>query len=179
MNNRLGRFVSIVHLQRTYNMSFASSAPADMTLKLQYRLPEGNSSDWIIVKLFYPLPNSITVQVGGVVIRPISLLDNDGQTPLNTSQCGSNKFFYKNYTVHFVVTGDPACQVRVSLSNSIQLTARFAMNISSFYAMDGVTLFINRMAALLQINDTSRIKVVGVYAGSVIIDSFIDEPAVP
>lgn len=179
LNFRLGRFVSIVHLHRTYNMSFDAAAPADMTLKLQNRLPEANASDWIIVKLFYPFPNSISVQAGAVPVRPISLLDNDGQTPLNTSQCGSNKFFYKNYTVHFVVTGDPACKVRVSLTNSIQLTARFAMNISSFYAMDGVTLFINRMAALLQINDTSRIKVVGVYSGSVIVDTFIDEPAVP
>jgi hypothetical protein len=30
------------------------------------------------------------------------------------------------------------------------------------------------MAALLQINDTSRIKIVGVFSGSVIITTFID-----
>lgn len=47
------------------------------------------------------------------------------------------------------------------------------MNINQFFAEDGVTRFINRMAALLQINDTSRIKVVGVYSGSVVIDSLI------
>ena len=42
-------------------MSFASMPPEDMTLKFQKRLPEGNSSDWIIVKLYYPKPNSIRV----------------------------------------------------------------------------------------------------------------------
>lgn len=88
--------------------------------------------------------------------------------------CGSNKFFYKNYTVHFVVTGHPACKVRVSLTNSIQLTARFDMNINDFFRDDGVTRFINRMAALLKINDTSRIKVVGVYQGSVEVVTFIE-----
>lgn len=48
------------------------------------------------------------------------------------------------------------------------------MNINQFFADDGVTKFINRMAALLQINDTSRIKVVGVYAGSVVVQTYIE-----
>jgi hypothetical protein len=160
-------------------MTFAAMPPEDMTFKIQKRLPQGNASDWVIVKLYYPKPNSIKVEVNGVVIKPISLLDSNGETPLNTSVCGSNKFFYKNYTIHFVVTGDPNCRVRVSLTNSIQLTARFAMSITDFYNNDGQTQFINRMAALLQITDYSRIKIVGVYAGSVIINTFIDAPPVP
>ncbi len=98
---------------------------------------------------------------------------------MNTSVCGSNKFFYKNYTVHFVITGDPNCLVRVSLTNSIQLTARFEMNINDFFKDDGVTRFINRMAALLRINDTSRIKVVGIYQGSVEVVTYIEPVPVP
>ena len=98
---------------------------------------------------------------------------------MNTSLCGSNKFFYKNYTIHFVVTGDPNCKVRVTLTNSIQLTARFAMNIDDFFRDDGVTRFINRMCALLSINDTSRVKVVGVYAGSVNVITHILPAPVP
>jgi hypothetical protein len=93
---------------------------------------------------------------------------------LNTSLCGSNKFFFTNYTVHFVVTGDPNCKVRVTLTNSIQLTAKFDMNINDFYKNDGVTLFIDRMCALLGITDTSRVKVVGVTSGSVNIVSLIE-----
>jgi hypothetical protein len=78
-----------------------------------------------------------------------------------------------------VVTGDPACRVRVSLINSIQLTARFAMNIDDFFRDDGQTRFINRMCALLQINDTSRVKIVGIYTGSVQIIAIINPPAIP
>lgn len=70
-------------------------------------------------------------------MKPISLLDNNGESPLNTSLCGSNKFFYHNYTIHFVLTADANCQVRVSLTNSIQLTARFSMDINNFFAIDG------------------------------------------
>jgi hypothetical protein len=81
---RLGRFVSLIKLHKTYNMTFASMPPEDMTFRFQKRLPEGNSSDWIIVKLVYPRPNSIRVEVGGKTIRPISLLDNNGEQPLNT-----------------------------------------------------------------------------------------------
>jgi len=160
-------------------MSFASMPPVDMTLKLQKRTPEGNASDWIIVKLYYPRPNSIRVQVNGVTIKPISLFEDNGLTPLNTSECGSNKFFYQNYTIHFVVTGDPNCQVRVSLTNTIQLTARFDMPIADFFKDNGVTRFINRMAALLKINDTSRVKVVGVFSGSTVVQTQILPPAVP
>lgn len=137
-----------------------------MTLKLQKRLPEGNSSDWVIVKLMYPKPNSIRVEVNGQGIRPIQLKDNETKL-LDTTQCGSNKFFYKNNTIHFVVTGHSSCKVRVTLTNSIQLTTKFDMNIDDFYKDDGVTKFINRLCALLQITDTSRVKVVGVWSGSV------------
>jgi len=174
LNKRLGRFVSVVKLQKMYNVTFSAMAPEDMTFKIQKRLPQGNSSDWVIVKMYYPKPNSIRVEVNGQTMKPISLIDNNGEEPLNTSLCGSNKFFYKNYTIHFVVTGDPSCKVRVSLTNSIQLTARFDMNIDDFFRDDGVTRFIDRMCALLKINDTSRVKVVGVYAGSVEVITYIE-----
>lgn len=64
--------------------------------------------------------------------------------------------------------------VRVTLTTSVQLTARFDMDVSEFNSIGGQTLFINRMCALLDIQDTSRFKIVGIYTGSVIIDSVID-----
>jgi hypothetical protein len=85
---------------------------------------------------------------------------------LDVTKCGSNKYFYKNNTIHFVITGDLNCQVRVTLTNSIQLTTRFAMDIATFFNIDGQTKFIDRIAALLGISDVSRIKVVGVFTGS-------------
>lgn len=76
-------------------------------------------------------------------------------------------YFHDNYTIHFVLNGSKNCGVYIQLSNSIKLNARFEMPIDEFYSKNGTTLFIDRMAALLGIKDTSRIKIVGVYSGSV------------
>ena len=72
------------------------------------------------------------------------------------------------------MTAEIGCQVRISLTNSIQLTARFSMDINNFFAIDGVTKFIDRMCAVLGIVDTSRLKVVGIYNGSVTLHAYID-----
>lgn len=77
------------------------------------------------------------------------------------------------------MTGDPNCMVRVSLTNNIQLTTKFEMKMDDFLKDDGATKFINRLAALLKINDTSRIKIVGVYPGSVNVITFIEPEPVP
>ena len=39
-------------------------------------------------------------------------------------------------------------------------------------------MFIDRMCALLDIDDTSRFKVVGIYSGSTVVESVIEEPTV-
>ena len=65
--------------------------------------------------------------------------------------------------------------MRVSLTNSIQLTARFNMDINDFYTIGGETLFIDRMCAILDIEDTSRLKIVGIYQGSVEVKAYIEE----
>ena len=108
-----------------------------MRFQFQRRVLEGDNNEFIVIRLHYPRPNSIRIQVQGQTIKPITLLDNDGETPLDTAVCGSNKFFHKNNTIHFVVTGDINCMVRVSLTNSIQLTARFSMDIDDFFSNDG------------------------------------------
>lgn len=73
------------------------------------------------------------------------------------------------------MTGHKDCQVRVSLTNSIQLTARFSMDINDFFNIDGETKFIDRMCALLNVTDTSRLKIVGVFTGSVVIRAYLEE----
>lgn len=48
------------------------------------------------------------------------------------------------------------------------------MDIDNFFAMDGKTKFIDRMAAVLGISDRSRIKVVGMFRGSVLVEAYIE-----
>jgi hypothetical protein len=56
----------------------AAMPPIDMRYRIQRRLPGGNSSDWVVIKMYYPMPNSISVSVKGQIVKPISLLDNNG-----------------------------------------------------------------------------------------------------
>lgn len=154
-------------------MTFASNPPDDMRVMLQKRNPGGNNAEWIIVKLYYPLPNSIEVSVNGQVQKPISLIDNNGEGPLDTTKCGSNKFFYKNYTIHFVVTNSKDCLIRVRLTNAIQLTLRFAVDVNSFFSTNGPTRLVDRICAIFNITDQSRVKIVGVYTGSTAVSMII------
>lgn len=60
MNKRLARFWSVVKLHQYYNLTYASSPPTDSHFQIQKRLmPYGNSHDWVIVRIYYPLPNSL------------------------------------------------------------------------------------------------------------------------
>lgn len=138
---------------------------------LQRRTPQGslNSS---VFRLHYPKPNSIRLRLGNTILDPILLTDvnNTASAPkenLNLSKCGSHIYFYTNYTISFVVTEEPTCIVQIELTESVQLTTHFSMDINDFFNSNStITNFINNLCALLNIVDTSRVKVVGVISGS-------------
>lgn len=46
------------------------------------------------------------------------------------------------------------------------MTIRFSMNINKFFSNQCATRLVDRMCAILQINDQSRVKIVGIYNGS-------------
>lgn len=60
-------------------MTFESEPPIDMRLQFQKRSSEGDNSEFIVVKLKHPRPNSIRVSSQGTTIKPITLLDNTVQ----------------------------------------------------------------------------------------------------
>jgi len=73
-----------------------------------------------------------------------------------------------------VVTEDPNCLITIELTESIQLTTHFSLPIDQFFSNSNpVTNFINNLCALLNIVDTSRVKVVGVHSGSTIVTTSI------
>jgi hypothetical protein len=71
------------------------------------------------------------------------------------------------------VTADNNCLPRLTLVSSVQITARLDININKFFDNDGITKFIDRVCAFLNINDTSRLKVVGVKEGSTILYAYL------
>jgi hypothetical protein len=166
LNHRFGRFVSVVRLNQTYNMTFASMAPEKLQLQLQKKSLQGNNSNYIIVKLYYPKPNSIRLELNGTEVDPMLVTDTAAST-LNTSKCGANAYYSTNYTIIFVITEAADCLVTVYLSETVQLTTHFAMNASDFFSNSSLqTNFIDRLSAVLGITDKSRVKIVGVYQGS-------------
>lgn len=55
---------------------------------------------------------------------------------INSHYCGGNNYFYENRTVHFIVTDEPDCIVRVRLVDAIQVNARLKMTEDEFYTFD-------------------------------------------
>ena len=104
-NKGFGRFVSLVRLNQTFNMSYASEPPHKLQIQIQKQTPLGESNNYIVFRLYYPLPNSIRVtNLQGTIIDPILLTDFNNTTPgiltpLNKSSCGSHIYFYTNRTV--------------------------------------------------------------------------------
>ena len=79
MNRRLGRFWSIVKLHENYQLLYSSLTPKDARYQIQKRsLPNGNSNDWIILRVFFPVPNSIQILIkntthNDAIIKPFPI----------------------------------------------------------------------------------------------------------
>lgn len=107
----MGRFVSIIALNQTYNMTFLSEPPHKLILQLQQRTIDsvGHPYNWVQFRLHYPRPNSIRLRLNNKIVDPILLTDVNHTTsglrePLNVSKCGSHAYLYTNYTISFVIT---------------------------------------------------------------------------
>jgi hypothetical protein len=132
-------------------------------------------SDFVIVKMKYEVSNSIQVLVDGKIISPYVLSENvDLFTKTNI--CGANNFNPDNRTIEFVVNRNPNCMVRVRYIDSVKVNMRLTTTLEEFYQNNGVASFIDKMTSFLGI-ETSRMKIVNIRRGSVIIDFFIDSAA--
>jgi hypothetical protein len=90
-------------------MSFTAQPPAELQVQIQKRQPLGEKGHYVISRIYYPLPNSIRVKLNNKIVDPILLTDYNNTATgamrdLNTSQCGSNIYYYTNRTIAFVVT---------------------------------------------------------------------------
>lgn len=161
-------------------MTFATPTPNDMIFQFQQKLdpreqhPSVNK-DWIILRIKYASTACVKVGLNGEEILPMEIRSDSSEVSLLalTSICGANKYYPSEQAIDVVITSNPECRPRVTLTNAIFLTAKFTIDIDAFFAADGRTKFIDRMAALLGIEDRSRIKVVGIYRGSVEVESYI------
>jgi hypothetical protein len=86
--------------------------------------------------------------------------------------CGDNRFVgVENFLEFYIDSND--CEITVRPRDAIATKVRMEWTLSQFYSDGGTTRFVDRMAAALGI-DRSRIKVMSVYEGSVIVDFFVE-----
>lgn len=65
------------------------------------------------------------------------------------------------------------CVLKLETTDSIQLSFRLQSTVQEFYSTGGTDKFVRNLASALGIN-TSRIRILGVYEGSVVVDSAIE-----
>lgn len=63
----------------------------------------------------------------------------------------------------------------MSFVNSVKATVRLDQAVTDFFTTNGTAKFIDKMCQILGITDTSRLKIVGVYTGSTVVDFYIEE----
>lgn len=63
-------------LNKVYNLTGTAMPPVDMQFQIQKRTPEGNISNFVVIKMYYPMPNMIQVKVNKVVMDPILITDS-------------------------------------------------------------------------------------------------------
>ena len=172
---RYNRFAVVLLANQTYNFTFSSEPPRDMRFQIQKSDKDRHyAEEWTIIKIYYPIKNSVRIRNRGATVDPIILRGINVTRDLTSKACGANQFYYNDQTIEFVTNGHRTCFPRVTLTNSVYLHAKFNMDLKTFYEMDGVTKFIDRVCTLLNIQDYSRVKIVGIYEGSVVVDSFIE-----
>ena len=61
----------------------------------------------------------------------------------------------------------------MSFVNSVKATIRLDQQVTEFFTSNGTVKFVDKMCKILGITDTSRLKIVGVYKGSTVVDFYI------
>ncbi len=93
--------------------------------------------------------------------------------------CGENRWEPVNAVLEFTIQGGlnqdgtPLCSIEVKTLPSIQLGLRLEMTLDDFYSNNGELTFIEKLAMQLNIS-RDRIKIVGIRAGSVVLNVVIE-----
>lgn len=158
--NRLGRFISAIGLNRAFNISFTGIAPDNMRFQLQ---GTPTPTDGVLLTVDYKTPYTVVVAVNGTSVYPLAY----GQVVTLGANSGTNQWLSKERKLQFVIRAFD--MISVQRVDSIQLTMRLNMTTADFFASNGQTEFVDRLAAALNI-PPYRIRVADIRAGSTIIE---------
>jgi hypothetical protein len=168
---RLSRYPAAVQTGKDYIVKFTSTIPNSVKWQLQGALTD----ETITVQYGYQTPQSVKIvnKDGTNIPQKYKKTASDPGTISSSDACGANTYDLDTRKITLKLTGDESCQLVVSLVNSIQASIRYAVTIEEFFAQDGPAAFIDKVAAILNINPAS-IRIVSIKSGSTIIDYSID-----
>lgn len=167
LNLRLARFAGIVELNKSLEVEFETVVPEE----LKFQLQKGRGAiDYVVITIKYERPNRIEVwNLNNQTFMKPFRADQGVDLSSRNMECGANIYDADRRTIQFVLTNHESCKLRVRTVNSVKVSIRMDSTIEDFYSNDGEALFIDKIAAFLHI-DPSRIRIVNVLKGSVIVD---------
>ncbi len=169
---RLLRFPAIVeaNTDKYHTITYTGTPPLSQMFEL-YGTEAATDRVKLILK--YSNPDLVVVEKAGSEVSRQPLVNGVPQ-PLAGNVCGENFWQHGANELHFTLLSAPGCSITLKTKQSIALSFRVEMTVNEFYSNNGETQFIDRLAASLGISQ-SRIRIVGVYEGSVVIESQIAE----
>mmetsp|Transcript_20181 Transcript_20181/g.37625 ORF Transcript_20181/g.37625 Transcript_20181/m.37625 type:complete len:2913 (-) Transcript_20181:48-8786(-) len=167
-NRRLSRFVSVVPMNRYLNLTAKGTWPQKMGFQL---VGVEDLNQAVVVTMQYQQPYTIALYNHGVKQKALEYSNSAFNRVTLTSPAGSNFWYFTDKKIQFVIKAGDSIELRAV--DSIQLSVKMEMTTEEFFASNGVTQFIDRLAAVLGI-PTYRIRVTQVKRGSTIVEAVVE-----
>lgn len=166
---RWSLFPSVVWTGAYYNISSAGTPPNNYLFSLKATQDRDSP---IIVAMRQQNPSTVEIYIDGKLVEPLKY--SNGVVPECTfdDPHGTNRWFYEENTIQFVMRNETPIEVRKI--SSVKINMEIDMTIDDFFANDGATSFLDRFAAVLNIPPW-KIRIVNVRQGSVILDIEISD----
>jgi hypothetical protein len=166
---RMSRFPSILPMNRFMNITATGTWPNSMRYHLvaadDFKKPS-------VITVSYQHDYTIALYKNGVKQTPLQYTQDDLSQVQLSSPSGTYKWFFDTRKLQFNIRAGDIIELRTI--DSLQLTVRMDMTTEEFFANNGVTNFIDRLAASLGI-PAYRIRVAEVRSGSTIVETVIEK----
>ena len=168
------KFAVLVELGRMHKIQFSASMPSGVHYRLMSsKSLDAGATEYVILRVHSENPATLYVERNGAKVRNEVLREDQKVDFTGKFTCGTNFYLPSEQTIYFVATGEDSCKLRVRNSNAIALNARLDISVDDFYKNDGVTNFLDRVAARLGLS-LDRLRIVNIKQGSTIVNFLIE-----
>jgi len=162
-----------------YEVVMTGTPPKKMRWRLD--IPTATNGVKVMIKFPSALARALTINDEEIPynewVKSATVSGQGEYGPITGSKCGENRYIAVQNIFEFYLTGE--CEIKIIPRNAIMTKVRMEWTMDEFFDNGGTTAFIDRLCASLGIH-ASSVKVVGVSAGSVVVNYEItpseDEP---